>query len=172
MIDWCAKSQVYFSDLHRYIQQYPRPLEAFCHAWADVTVALRQFMAEHPENAIAVRYEDLVTNPDDEMCRILEFLGEPWQPELFLRALSRRDSKGFSDWKTFSRANIDTSSVGRWRQFSPLTLSDLAQILNPTLVACGYEAIEVDGVGTEATARRRYELGLLFHAMKSEKGDS
>jgi hypothetical protein len=172
MTDWCAKSQIYFSDLHRYIQQYPRPLEAFCHAWVDVTVAMRKFMADHPDNTIAVRYEDLATNPDGEMRRLLEYLGEPWEPELLLRALSQRDSKGFSDWKTFSRANIDPSSIGRWRQFSPSTLADLAQIVNPTLVACGYEAIEVDSIGTAAAARRRYELGLLFHAMKSEKGDS
>jgi hypothetical protein len=166
--DWCEKSQVYFSDLHRYIQHYPRPLEAFCHAWIDVTVAMRKFMADHPDNTIAVRYEDLVTNPDGEMRRIVEFLGEPWESELLLRALSQRESKGFSDWKTFSRSGIDSSSIDRWHKFSSSTRADLAQIVNPTLLECGYEAIEIEDVGPDVAARRRYELGLLFHTIKSE----
>jgi hypothetical protein len=158
--------------LHRYIQQYPRPLEAFCHAWVDVMAAMRQFMADYPDNTIAVRYEDLVTNPEGEMRRLLEFVGEPWDPELLLRALSQKESKGFSDWKTFSRAQIDTSSIGHWRQLSPSTLADLAPLLNPTLVRCGYDAIEIDRSSSDAAVRRRYELGLLFHAMKSNKSEA
>lgn len=172
MVDWCDKSQVYFPDLHRYIQRYPRPLEAFCHAWVDVTASMRKFLADHPDNAIAVRYEDLVTNPEAEMRRILEFLGEPWEEGLLLQALRQRDAKGFSDWRTFARSTIDAASMGRWRKFSPATLADLAPIVNPTLLQCGYDPIEIAEAGTDAAARRRYELGLLFHAMKSEKGDS
>lgn len=168
MMDWCEKSQVYFADLHRYIQRYPRPLEAFCHAWVDVTAAMRRFIVEHSDNTIAVRYEDLVTDPESELSRIMDFLGEPWEPELLLRALSQPESKGFSDWKTFARSSIDAASVGRWRQWSPATIADLAPIVNPTLLQCGYDAVEVEAGGGDLAARRRYELGLLFHAMKAE----
>ena len=172
MSDWCEKSQVYFSDLHHYIRQYARPLEAFCHAWVDVTVAIRRFAAEHPDNAIAVRYEDLVADPDSEMRRLIEFLGERWDPALLSRALSQRESKGFSDWKTFSRAEIDASSIGRWRALSIATIADLAPIVNPTLCDCGYDAIDIEEGGTDDEAQRRYELGLLSHRMKSEDADS
>jgi hypothetical protein len=172
MVDWCNKSQIYFSELHHYIQRFPRPLDAFCHAWVDITVAMHKFLADHPDNTITVRYEDLVADPEAEMRRIIKFLGEPWEPALLLRALGQKDSKGFSDWKTFARSNIDTDSISRWRKLSPATIADLAPVVNPTLRQCGYDTIEVESVGSDAAARRRYELGLLFHAMKSEKGNS
>ena len=167
MKDWCDKSQVYFSELHRYIRRYPRPLEAFCHAWVDVTEGLRNFLSSHPSNAIGIRYEDLVANPEDEIRRVLEFVGEPWDPELLSRALMQKGAQGFSDWKTFSKSQIDAESVDRWRHLSPATMADLAPIINPTLLEYGYDVIDVEGTDTDAEARRRYELGLLFHAMKS-----
>jgi protein-tyrosine sulfotransferase len=166
MNDWCEKSQVYFSELHQYIRQYPRPLEAFCHAWVDVTQALRKFVSAHPKNSIAIRYEDLVSNPEDEMRRLMEFIDEPWDSDLLVRALNQKGVQGFSDWKTFSKSQIETSSVGRWRKFSSSTLADLAPIVNPTLLECGYEAIDAKDSGTVEEAQRRYELGLLFQAMK------
>lgn len=172
MRDWCDKAQVYFSDLHRYIQRYARPLEAFCHAWVDVTAALRDFVSRHPENAIAVRYEDFVANPASEMRRLIEFVGESWESDLLSRGLAQTDSKGFSDWKTFSKTEIDASSVGRWRALSSATRADLAQIVNTTLLDCGYDAIEIENGGTDDDARRRYELGLRLQSMRAEGADS
>lgn len=168
--DWTGKSETYFSELHRYVRLHPRPLEAFCHAWADVTVDLRNFINRHTSNAIAVRYEDLVEDPEKQMRRLLEFVGEPWDPDLFSRSLGQREPKGFSDWKTFSRPAIDPSSVGRWRELSPTTISELGRIVNPALVDCGYDAVEVSEDRKNEDARRRYELGLLFHAIRSAPG--
>ncbi|MDT7041531.1 sulfotransferase [Candidatus Nitronereus thalassa] len=168
MMDWCDKSQVYFSELYHYVRQYPRPLEAFCHAWVDVTRDLRKFVALHQENSLELRYEDLVANPEAEMRRVLDFIGEPWDSGLLSRAMHHKDSQGFSDWKTFSKSQIETTSVGRWRKFSSPTLADLALIVNPSLLECGYDAIESGETDSEEEAKRRYELGLLFQAMKPE----
>ncbi|MHC4470135.1 MAG: sulfotransferase family protein [Planctomycetota bacterium] len=167
MREWCERSEAYLTDVHEYVKRHARPLEAFCHAWVDVTTALRRFAAEHPDNTVAVRYEDLVADPDAEMRRLIEFVGEPWDPELVARALRREDAKGFSDWKTFSKTEIDHSSIGRWEGLSSGTIADLAAIVNPTLRECGYDEIEIEGGGSEEEARRRYELGLLLRRMKS-----
>ena len=170
--DWCDKSQVYFSELHHYIRQYPRALEAFCHAWVDVTRTLRNFVSTHPVNTLEIRYEDLVANPENEMRRVLEFVDEPWDSGLLSRALNQKNSQGFSDWKTFSKSQIETTSVGRWRKFSSSTMADLAPIVNPTLLECGYETIDVGESDTADEAQRRYELGLLFQTMKSKASNT
>ena len=62
--------------------------------------------------------------------------------------------------------------MGRWRALSPATTADLARIENPTLLECGYDAIEIEEGGTDDQVRRRNELGLLFHTMKSEDANS
>jgi hypothetical protein len=171
MVDWCEKSQVYFSDLHRYIRRYSRPHVAFCHAWVDVMNAMDKFCVEHPNNTIAVRYEDLVAEPTREMQRIFEFVGESWEPTLIGQALEQRESKGFSDWKTFGRSAIEADSVGRWRRLPAATVADLAPIVNPVLVQNNYDPVEIEHVDAE-TLQRRYELGLLFQSLKRKTANS
>ena len=78
MRDWCERSEVYLEDLHRYVARHPRLLEAFTHAWVDSTTAIAGFADRHPDNAIQVRYEDLVADPDVQVRKIVEFVGEPW----------------------------------------------------------------------------------------------
>ena len=164
--EWCDRSQVFLDELHGYIRRYNSPLVAFCHAWVDVTNALRTFVDTHAANAVAVRYEDLVQDPQSEMTRILEFVGEDWDPALLSTSQSS-ELTGFSDWKALSRKAIDGSSTGRWRRELPdATIADLASIVNPTLADCGYESIEIRGDDSEEEARRRYELGLLLQRAK------
>lgn len=168
MREWCDKSQVYLDDIHQYVQRFNRPLEAFCHAWVDVTQSIRAFAEEHKDNAVCLRYEDLVSHPAEEVRRLFEFIGEEWDSALLERALGESEMKGFSDWKTFSRSNIDDSSTGRWRrELSPATIADLAPVVNATLVDCGYEAVAIPDKDSDAEARRRYELGLLLQRTKA-----
>ena len=167
MVEWSERSRVYFSDLHRYIQRYPRPLEAFCHAWVDATRAVREFAAES-ENVVELRYEDLVADPEKEMGRVLEFVGESWDPALIHRALNDEEAGGFSDWKTFSKTAVDDSSIGRWRSIPSGMISELAEIVNPTLVECGYEPAPIKPPPSAEQARRRYDLGLMMQKAKRE----
>ena len=175
MRDWCERAEVYLANVHKYISRHARPLEAFTHAWVDATTAIRAFAECHPDNAILLRYEDLVANPDEELRRVIEFIGEPWDDDLISRALSGdADPRGFSDWKTFSKSVIGASSIGRWHSLSSPTIRELAAIANPTLVACGYEAIDTQSSvdDDDEAARRRYELGLMMQKLRSEDGDS
>lgn len=166
MIDWCNKSQSYPSELHSYIQKYPSPLIAFCHAWKDATNAIHRFVKSHPENSISIRYEDMVENTDKVMRHVVEFIGEEWSSALVEKAMGESDPKGFSDWKTFSKNKIDRSNIGRWRELSPATLSELSDIINPTLLECGYDQINIDLKDSDRKARRRYEMGLALQKMK------
>ena len=170
LMDLTQKTGAYVSELHEYISRYPRPIEAFTHAWVDQTEQLQTFMKRHSENAILLQYESLVTDPSAECERLFEWLGEEWEPGLVERALGQEGGLGFSDWKTYSRSQIDGSSIGRWKQLSQPTLSYLAPIVNPTLTVCGYEEIEVSaGPIDNEKARRHYELGLMFRKMQKKE---
>lgn len=158
----------YLQEFHRYIKTYPKPLEAFCHAWVDVTKAITDFASRHPDNTITYRYEDLVADPQTTMKSLLDFVGEPWDATLLDRAMQRREEVGLGDWKTYRRNRIDGSSVKRWQDLSHATIGSLGRIVNPTLVANGYEPVDVEDERDSAEARRRYELGLLVNAARNQ----
>ena len=164
----CNENGVYLRELHEYIVRYPRMLEAFAHAWVDLARSIDAFAKRHTENAVLVTYEDLTAKPDATMTRIMDFLGEEWNPELIERALKSRDGVGLGDWKTYRRDVIDQSSVARWERLSPDTLNRLGRICNPTLTLCGYDPVDlVDEQSTEE-ARRKYRVGLLVQGLKRE----
>lgn len=164
----CQKKQSFAPELHDYIRRCPHPLEAFARAWVDAARAVHEFAQRHPQNAISLSYEDLVADPERELERLFTGLGEPWEPSVLERALANRANVGLGDWKTYARSTIDAASVGRWRKLSRSTQARLAEIANPTLELLGYGRVDAPPQEDAATARRRYELGLLIKPMQSD----
>jgi len=162
------KTGGYVEELHRYLQRYPEPYEAFARAWVDAATNIDE-LAQADDLALSVRYEDLVDNPEATLRQVLDFLGEPWDDELIARALNQADSVGFGDWKTYAKAKIDTSSVARYRSLPKPVLAHLAGICNPTLKRLGYDEVQAEADEDADAAQRRYELGLLLNRMKAEK---
>lgn len=172
MKDLCDRSGGYLRELHDYIKLYPKPLEAFARAWADVTTDILEFHSRHPDNSLLVRYEDLVADPDAAMSRIMNFVDAEWEPQTLRQALESTGNVGFADWKTYGKASIDAESIGRWRNLSAAELSELAEIVNATLARCGYSQLAITNAKDDEDARRRYELGLLLQAAKKEGNSS
>ena len=165
--DLVGKTGGYVEELHAYVRRHPAPLEAFAHAWVDAAGAIAKLAAEDA-SAMTVRYEDLARDPEGVVRSILQFVGEPWDDELLPRALGSAGEVGFGDWKTYGRAAIDDTSIGRWRTLPTAVLPALAEICNPTLVKLGYAAVEPGAESDDdEAARRRYELGLLVNRMRA-----
>jgi protein-tyrosine sulfotransferase len=165
--DLSVRNGGYLAELHTYIVRHPMRLEAYAHAWVDVTRSIDAFAKRHPKNAIVVTYEDLVSDPNAVMGRIMSFVGEEWDDALVERALEKKRALGMGDWKTYGRKTIDDSSVGRWKKLSRDTINQLGAICNPTLELCGYEPIQLETERSTAEARRRLEIGLLLQGLKS-----
>ena len=164
------KMEMYVAELHRYIRQYPAPLEAFAHAWVDMHARLRRFVNDHPDDCLLLKYEDLVHDPAEALQRVLDFLGEPADvPTILSQALHETAALGLGDWKTYERRAIDTTSVGRWRHLSPSTLHQLVNILAAEMELAGYPPIAAASPPQAEGARRQYALGLLVTHMRSEK---
>ncbi len=164
------KNQGYVAELHEYIKRYPRPLEAFAHAWVDIAESIREFVARHRANALLIRYEDLVSHPEKEMRRILDFLGEEFDPALLEIALARREELGQGDWKTYQKRAIDRESVDRWRKLPKSVVSELGRIVNPTLESLGYAPVPVEPEPTQDQATHRQRLAVMVQRMRG-RGD-
>lgn len=82
--------------------------------WLRIASAISEFEALNPERCLRVRYEDLVTRPEEIANHIFAFLGEEPVPgigELCLR--TEHESLGASDQKIWFTNRILTTSVGR-----------------------------------------------------------
>lgn len=169
--DLCEKNGGYLAELHDYVARYPLVLEAFAHAWVDITRAVDGFAKRHPQNAMLVRYEDLTADPNRTMGSVADFLGERWDSALTATALESQRHLGLGDWKTYGRAMIDQSSVARWKQLSRDTISRLGVICNPTLELCGYAPVAVQAERPPDEIRRRVEIGLMVQRMKKERAE-
>ena len=167
-----AKNGGYLRELHAYVRRHSMPLEAFAHAWVDMTRAIRAFAARHPRNALLLRYEDLVARPEEVLGDALRFVGEEFDARLPEAALGNAGDVGLGDWKTYARDRIGTESVGRWKSLSRWTIGRLGTIANETLRECGYEPVAVEETRDAGEARRRYELGLLLARNRKDPGSS
>jgi len=156
----------YLSEIHEYVKLHARPLEAFAHAWVDVNRSILEFMERHPDNAVFLRYEDLVADPADTMQHLSSFLGETWNDDLLQTALESREGAGLGDWKTYDSTRIMDDSIGRWRSLPATIAGALGEICNPVLAACGYDPIEIGSQVSADMARRRYQLSLMLGNVK------
>jgi hypothetical protein len=134
--------------------------------WCEITARLSRFAADHPDNSLSIKYEDLAAEPEVTMRRVFEFIGVDFDPALVESALTRRENIGPGDFKAYQRAKVDTSSVDRWKKLSADTRSRIGAILNPTLESLGYETIPVRPLASAEDMRRRYQMGLLLQSMK------
>lgn len=158
--------QSYIRELHSYLIDTPQPLEAFAHAWADVTTDILDFVQRYPQDCHRLKYEDLTANPDAEMKKITDFLGIAPAPMEAASVLGKKKVDGIGDWKSYQKTKVETASVARWQQQLPAPALDrLAPIVNETLVAAGYPAVNS---GSDEDARRRQELAMM---MMQAKGD-
>jgi hypothetical protein len=159
--------QGYIAELHPYIREHARPLEAFAHAWSDVTRDIRGLVERHPDNAIMCRYEDLIADPEGTMARLLEFVGESMRPDLLDSAFAPKEVVGLGDYKTYATKNINKDSLDRWHGLSDDIIAKLAEIANPELEACGYPPVAADKKLSSDDAMRLYELAMMFKSVKS-----
>jgi hypothetical protein len=164
LADLCQANGIYLAEVHRYVCRYPAPLAAFTHLWVDVTRRILSFLHGHPNNAMMVRYEDLVERPQAVMEQVFHFVGvdpEGWDMH---HAVSSKERIGLGDWKSYQRDRVDQSSVGRWRKLSTYTVGELARVANPVLAQCGYERLRESEPRDPQEALRRYEIGVLLQA--------
>ena len=152
----------YLAEIHDYVRRYPRPLEAFAHAWVDANSALIDFVSRNPNNTLLMRYEDLVATPKDGIVDLFKFLNEKYYDNILERAFEKPRSAGFGDWKSYSRTTIDNTSVQRWKSLPPNTANRLAEICNPVLEKLGYDEEQTRIPDNQAVARRKYDFSMIL----------
>lgn len=166
LADLCAETEAVIEELRPYLAAEPRPVVGLARAWAEVTQSLLALAERQGGNALLVRYESLVADPDAELARIGAFLDERFEPGHAARALAAPQADGLGDARSFDRKDVDQQSVERWRALSATTLAQALAVAAPTLERCGYPPPRPPTPPDADQALRRYQLAMMSRAAK------
>jgi hypothetical protein len=117
------------------------PLEVVCaKQWIECNQhALDASATVGLERWIEVRYEDLVTDPEEEVKRVVEFLELPYGSEVRERAAAVQDTP----------INVVTPpEQGKWKRENPIEIEAILPLIRPTMERLGYE-MEEGGWGNQ-----------------------
>jgi len=105
---------------------YCKDLPSAARYWAEVvTRGLRQ-ATTLPGRVLLVRYEDLVRSPESELRRVLDFLGEPWDPAVLQHERGGAVLPASESSSQAVARPLHRDALERWRD--ELSADDLAEI--------------------------------------------
>lgn len=132
-----------------FVAQHPgNNVAALGQYWLTGTSAILDFETGHQASCFRVRYEDLVTRPEETATALFGFLGEEPAPGVTSRCFRRQHDRGPGDQKIWFTSGVTSSSVGRGASVPVAELPGLLRIaINAVLGKLGYQTLH-DGWGT------------------------
>lgn len=111
----------------------PRPLGWYAHRWVADTEAGMRWRSD--PRYVEVRYEDLVRDPQAQLRRLCEAIGEPADPDWLATIVAAESSSGRPDYE----GAISAGSLERWRHdLDEGALATVMAICERRLVELGY----------------------------------
>ena len=131
---------------------------------ARMNEAAAEFYRESPQ-AMTVRYEDLVAQPEQELRGICDFVGESYEPGMLDdRSGATGVAAAHEWWKGDATGPIDRSRSGRWADEMPPEVQHYAALNMGDL-------LEEHGYGTGAAAARKLAIVPAGDALSSRYDD-
>jgi hypothetical protein len=130
-----------------YVAQNPgNTVAAIGSYWADCERAILDFEAKNPDRCLRVRYEDLVTAPEEVAAGLLAFLGSaPVQGITTACFATPHEGDGPGDEKIWFTTKISAETMGRGVRVPAAALPQpLRDQINETLATLGYRAVTDD----------------------------
>lgn len=122
--------------------------------WLDRTRRMLAFQQSYPARCLSMRYEDLVTQTDEELARLWDFLDVMPAPEATSRAFTEAHGAGGpGDSKIWYTSGVHADSLGRGGRIPAQVISPAAlRAVNSLARALGYPPVGPDwGAGGDTS---------------------
>ncbi|WP_337014688.1 sulfotransferase [Leclercia sp. AS011] len=134
--------------------------------WIGEQLADHNLMMHHwnqlfPGDILEVRYEDVVSDPEREARRMLDYVGVQWEPQVLDTAELDRPVKTASVWQV--RQPIYQTARERWRRYADF-LTPLIAGTNGKIVHEPVEMVSLPVPGMQTDGIARYRQGKLDDA--------
>jgi len=136
----------FMSELAGYVCRNPGNVVAgLIDSWIEKTGLLLDLERRRPESCYRVKYEALVSQPEQILAPLLAFLGVDWEPDLVSRVFRTKHDPGGGDPKILLTSGFRISSIGRGSliPFSSIP-PDRLPPMNALLSNLGYPEIAAD----------------------------
>ena len=99
-------------------RRYKASVGAATSKWRSSTKAAIRNMQHYPEHYLVVRYESLVSYPEETLHQICVFIDEVYSPAMLTMqgVPEHREQGGNSSYEQFKPGEISTRSIGRFRE--------------------------------------------------------
>lgn len=95
---------------------------------------------DQDKETIAVKYEDLLTNPENELCRVFNFLGEEFEGQTLNFHQFNDEPKEFLQWKSKTLEGVDDKNMNKYKTYlTDEEITEFNEIAKEQLLTLGYE---------------------------------
>jgi hypothetical protein len=102
-------------------------------------VNAQRFVASHPTLSLTLRYEDLVSESEKSLLKLLEAIGEEYEPGMLIDYNAPERQPGLEDPKIARSPRVHADSIGRWqRDLSRQQVVQARAVLAPLVKEYGY----------------------------------
>ncbi len=130
-----------------YVAEHPgNTVAAIGSYWAECARTILAFEVSHPERCHRVRYEDLVSTPEETAAGLLTFLGAAPMPGITTACFETpHEGDGPGDEKIWFTTKVSTDTLGRGFRVPAAALPQmLREEINESLATLGYRAVADD----------------------------
>jgi hypothetical protein len=117
-------------------------VETLAMDWARCIQAAEEFTNKYPENIITTHYEHLVSDPENQLRLISEFLNLPYHPEMatgFSTQYSSCTLPRENSWKENAAKGELINREGVWKErLKPAQASVIEKAIQPIMAQYGY----------------------------------
>ena len=106
--------------------------------WIEELKLQETFLSAHPNMALQVRYEDLLEDPSDVLCKICSFIGEPYTEKMLEYSKAYTEIRKHQGNENAFKP-VDTSRAERWKgALSARQIEVFEAVAGVKLQECGY----------------------------------
>jgi hypothetical protein len=115
-----------------------REVEAMVGRWAEDAELASRWLSDFPDRTSLLRYEDLVTDPEAELSRLLDTLGLEFEPAILEPSRTATFRRWEDSWKQEAGGRVSPDKVGAWIEGEVALPAGQRARLAPGLMRFGY----------------------------------
>lgn len=124
----------------KYAPSLPTSTYDIAKEWSENVLKIQREISDRDH--FMLRYEDLISSPQDHLTNVCLFLGIPYSPEMlkFYEPQNHDEPTTTMEWKSKTTTEVDSSNTGKYKsQLKADDLNTFIELAGPTLKAFGYE---------------------------------
>ena len=126
-------------DLTSFSQRFGSGKYGCSRYWKEANEHLSVFHSGHSERCVLVKYEDLISRTEEQVRKILSFIGSTYEEAIVDRVFEVSHELGFQDPSIARSTAVETSRIEYWKSWPPREAERIWAVVENIGVQFGYK---------------------------------